>query len=1494
MTIINNQDLIYLANTTFFIEDYNNEYIYISEMPDYLGKGKNSFLIGIRRNCFEPDTLLNVFFLDKNGHSIPVVVTEYRQRMMIRCYIQINDNHPVGFGTFVVIGCLSNYSNGNSIPPNQRLKANIKYQKQIYVNPYEKTPSVLRFRTKPNIIANVDQKRLFKQDIVNKCQYITISNISIQKQHNDFICLNIDTSSITHSVFYEKFLNYKLTNDISHVIAFNQIFSGSTNITETNYLGNFYGSLTSSNNLVVLDKGQVTIKKGILSVGNVSNSNISLLEGQGLNKLIVENWIFDPRKDLKDFYSIYLESDTILNITQLGFSDLSRIKQIQYISKIKRATNISLKTHYFSGSINIRDQGQIYSEQLKFNSNGFEIFGSYKDLEIKRPEAFTNFLLNENEYYKNISITNSNNGINVLSVKNTILTNCNIENAFIGHKLSTQPITFDYLQGQIFSTNLITRMQFDHRGNSFFSGSMKGSGTLYAKNNSLLKIDEHNTRIYNSGSFIKLENSYTFIGQAYNANIQVLQFSGSIYSSSIMDQQYQIFHYNPNITYSKMLLESEKFEFRVSDISKFDISIPKGANTPAIFSLEPNENDNSYIKIKSQTPFTISLQEGNYTLNGHFNLSKGSAQNSEFTGYYQLSDSNQQYYEIQLYQLVNCILPPSYQRIFGTKEVHFFDNDYSKIYIPIAIDLEWRNYDIRSLEKLITSSTDTNSLQIAISYSYKNSLKQPELIKISDTVPLYITINDVDIYSGHFNSLQVLYNNTLDNNAYQLLSNIELIDNTIFPITKSLDLPILNFSGQTTNLLFKPKDALGRYSPEQFYHQEYNLNLQSQIPLYKIQGNKIVYIGGSRKDDSSFVTSINKMTGEVELNAYDIPYLQTTQIISTYNLGKLIDTYFDEWQYDAGILSMPSIETTSQGYLILGPAEYLVYDNPLYNPPLYRFAVTNSIVFDGNSGLHGIADKAVSYIKFSYQQGLYCNDQMDEINFSNVIPILTVYRTGSNFYYIDSFEMSKGIPNKLTERLIKTRKFQIQPGGLLLGESTSTLQQSTKPPYITSTEGYVWYGTQKIKLSFANSETNETSLWYLHGNPSTWSFITTNSYDNLHYNDTNSGLMILDPNKFNVNWIYRFVANNATKTAIVLGTQQYDTMQQAQAQASIPIVPPLLKSHAILIGRAIIKKESANCSIIESAFDTQFAGSSMGSSGVNYVMVIGQDGIQSIVNDPSSAVHIILSLGDITPNSVKTSGSISGSSITTSIITASEIITSELEVEYINGTASSQFENTPVQFRYKFQPTQEYVIGDSHSRTISWSVYPTYETLGEQYYTLSYAEYPDEKTWIQYESGSLDYNVRSITLPACSKSTRLEIVTYNKGYPSYGKYGYIYFRNYIYAGVANNSQNFQEIIDSLEYKQLAKSYISQFQLFANNPDEFLYFACPKWMIESFQPFFIIDGINGGFTKSSNDIINYTNTKNFTQEYVIYNTVNDNLGHTFLQIRNPLYNEKDKI
>jgi len=51
-------------------------------------------------------------------------------------------------------------------------------------------------------------------------------------------------------------------------------------------------------------------------------------------------------------------------------------------------------------------------------------------------------------------------------------------------------------------------------------------------------------------------------------------------------------------------------------------------------------------------------------------------------------------------------------------------------------------------------------------------------------MPLYITIEDVNIYSGYFNGLEISYNNSLNNSAYQLLSNVELPENISFPFIR--------------------------------------------------------------------------------------------------------------------------------------------------------------------------------------------------------------------------------------------------------------------------------------------------------------------------------------------------------------------------------------------------------------------------------------------------------------------------------------------------------------------------------------------------------------------------------------------------------------------------------------------------------------------------------------------------------------------------------------
>jgi hypothetical protein len=74
----------------------------------------------------------------------------------------------------------------------------------------------------------------------------------------------------------------------------------------------------------------------------------------------------------------------------------------------------------------------------------------------------------------------------------------------------------------------------------------------------------------------------------------------------------------------------------------------------------------------------------------------------------------------------------------------------------------------------------------------------------------------------------VYYTNNPPYNNYQLLSIIDINENENLPIIREVDLPILGFSGETTNFLIKHKDALGRYAPEQFFNQLYNIRIDTE------------------------------------------------------------------------------------------------------------------------------------------------------------------------------------------------------------------------------------------------------------------------------------------------------------------------------------------------------------------------------------------------------------------------------------------------------------------------------------------------------------------------------------------------------------------------------------------------------------------------------------------------------------------------------------------
>ena len=64
--LINSQNLNGLINANLFIEDFNNQLIYISELTDFFGLGYNSFLVDVKQNTFQIGSFLHIFFADKN------------------------------------------------------------------------------------------------------------------------------------------------------------------------------------------------------------------------------------------------------------------------------------------------------------------------------------------------------------------------------------------------------------------------------------------------------------------------------------------------------------------------------------------------------------------------------------------------------------------------------------------------------------------------------------------------------------------------------------------------------------------------------------------------------------------------------------------------------------------------------------------------------------------------------------------------------------------------------------------------------------------------------------------------------------------------------------------------------------------------------------------------------------------------------------------------------------------------------------------------------------------------------------------------------------------------------------------------------------------------------------------------------------------------------------------------------------------------------------
>lgn len=885
MRPIYNQQLRSLLTKDLYIEDRTNDYIQLYDFPSRFGYGYNSFLIGVKQNLFQPDSYLYILLIDKLGVQHTVTITQYQQMHQVRCYAYIDRDVAVGIGQLLIVGVLDRDMHGVQIPRIWKNTPNIKIKMDIYINGHYDTPSPLRFQYKPKLQLAINTKSLFDYQITSCIESLPLSGVTLDPDYKDYICLNIDTTKILTSVYYQKFLNYQITSDISKTTNSNYIFSGSIHLQDDIPVkGEYFGSASGDfDKLIALDTADIKLTRGSLILKDVDNSSIQLIQGQNISKLSITNpgSLSTPGLNLGS-YKTYLSNapnnPLIINQLTLSNSD-SAIRPIQYISYISRGDKLSCVTYYFDGTINSIQGGVYAHSSIITTQSGNTVYGRYRNLEIKGTDKFPLTVIDGGISCSNIQITHSPAYIKYVG-QDVILTNCYVENSYIGHRLSKELITFNYIQGELYSSNLFT-IQQSTPATSYFSGSLRGRGQFYVKTSGSLFINNQTISVVVSDSIVELQYDYLYIGDGYNANVSMQYFSGSIWSSSIVDDQILLPQYYPNITFSKVIVQDNRYYCDIENIQNFQFYVPRGKTI--IDQINIAIQQGGFLNVKSNTQINISpASDFTYKYTGYFNIADDTDFiRMHFTGLYQISMGQ---YELQQYQLISADLTSQYEQIFNSKDVFIFNEEYDKLYIPIALKHIYKQQDLYLFKQMLTKD-DTYSIDLH--FSYRNKYAQPIFVANSNIVPYYVYYSDISIYSGLLRGMQVYYNDQLFNqNNYQLLTILNFDQYYTNSITKSIDLPANAFSGESTNLLFKPIGPNKEAVPNDFWHYQYDVKINSYQILNDNKIYNVSYFGQTTVGGEVF--SVNNMTGDVYLTAQNIPY--DHNVLS--NVGLALDYLF--------------------------------------------------------------------------------------------------------------------------------------------------------------------------------------------------------------------------------------------------------------------------------------------------------------------------------------------------------------------------------------------------------------------------------------------------------------------------------------------------------------------------------------------------------------------------------------------------------------------------
>lgn len=320
------------------------------------------------------------------------------------------------------------------------------------------------------------------------------------------------------------------------------------------------------------------------------------------------------------------------------------------------------------------------------------------------------------------------------------------------------------------------------------------------------------------------------------------------------------------------------------------------------------------------------------------------------------------------------------------------------------------------------------------------------------------------------------------------------------------------------------------------------------------------------------ITTISGAMGAITPTSVAATGTVTGSNLSGTNTGDQISTLVNS----SGVYALPTITNNGNGTVTLGSGDYSFALDSSGLGPYQKFTIAGAT--------YSFTDTTTNYIVANYNGGsptITVLTSNSTINNQDVLPVFTIFRIGTHLDILNWDESAKGPSGKIIDRLVRTQRFAVETGGLILGELPTR--------NVTITAGVVWNGLHKNILPAFDSSvpaTNELEL-YAHA-AGVWTKTTITSYNNTQYDD-GTNLVTLSGGKYAANWVYRGIDDASHETYIVLGMGNY-TLAQAQ-NSLVPVLPPEIANMSILVGRIIVVSGGTTAAEIDSAFTQTFTGS---------------------------------------------------------------------------------------------------------------------------------------------------------------------------------------------------------------------------------------------------------------------------------------------------------------